>query len=152
MCQILVTRKLYKLDNALKQRDEFKQYDKQVDGGFCGRERPDFAWETPTHVVILEVDEDQHKHIARECEDVRMKNVTSSYGMPVYWIRYNPDHFNDVWPQLTDTVRQQMLVDVIRESLSAKPDNTSEYCRVKYLFYDGLFRGCAFPLKTLAIL
>lgn len=157
-CSDYLSRKLH----LVKQRDvramlqatdlpAFEQYDKQVDGGFCGPERPDFVWTAPTHVVVLEVDEDQHKAIPRDCEDVRMKNVTGSFGMPVFWVRYNPDAFQGQWPQLTPTLRHDMLVGVIRGALAAPPEGPHEFCRVVYLFYDGLARGDAFPVRLLPV-
>lgn len=128
-----------------------EQYDKQVDGGFCGPERPDFVWTTPTHVVVLEVDENQHRHIAAECEAVRMKNVTSSFGMPVLWLRYNPDAFRGEWPQLTRAARHDALVQAIRDALASAPASAADFCRVTYLYYDGQGRGGAFPVERLQI-
>lgn len=157
-CSDYLSRRLH----LMKQRDvramlqatdlpPFEQYEKQVDGGFCGPERPDFVWSTPTHVVVLEVDEEQHANLARHCEEVRMKNVTSSFGMPVFWVRYNPDSFQGQWSQLTPTLRHGMLVQVIRDALAAPPASPAEFCRVTYLFYNGQARGDAFPVGTLAM-
>jgi len=132
----------------------FQQYDKQVDNGYCGPERPDFVWETGTHVVILEVDENQHKHIPRDCEEIRMKNVTSTFGgTPVFWIRYNPDSFKEknTWVRLTPLKRADILLQVIWRALFTAPKDTSELCRVMYLFYDGQPFGYNFPMSTLQI-
>ena len=42
------------------QLKHYQYYDRQVEGGLCGKERPDFGWDCQTHYVILEVDEHQH--------------------------------------------------------------------------------------------
>ena len=58
------------------------------------RERPDVLWDRADRVVILEIDEDQHKDRPCECEQTRMMNVSQAYGCErTIWIRYNPDAF-----------------------------------------------------------
>lgn len=114
----------------------YKSYDRQIDGGACGKERPDFMWETPSHCVILEVDEFQHKNTPCECEQVRMANVTSSLGMPCLWIRFNPDEYTGS-KNLTDKQRRDLLIRVLKQAFSSLPTNQSEYCRVQHLCFDG---------------
>jgi hypothetical protein len=63
------------------------------ENGICDRTRPDFLWDVGTHVVILEVDEDQHADRQEYCECVRMRNITESLMRPTIFIRYNPDGF-----------------------------------------------------------
>ena len=79
--------------------------DKMVDGGKCGRERPDRLFELPVRVLIIECDENQHKERACECEQTRMVNIGQSFGgLSVYFIRWNPDNFkgleNEKWIRL----------------------------------------------------
>lgn len=71
------------------------QYDKIIDKGICGKERPDFLFESKnkTHFVIIECDEYQHKSEKFSCEEIRMKNITNSLGSPTIFIRYNPDSY-----------------------------------------------------------
>ena len=48
-------------------------YDKRLDEGKCGNERPDFLFESTnkTHFIVLEVDEDQHYGRQEQCECTR---------------------------------------------------------------------------------
>eukprot|EP00899_Mesostigma_viride_P001058 jgi/Mesvir1/10953/Mv11494-RA.1 len=71
----------------------YETHDRMIDGGACVRVRPDFVWDAATHMVVLEVDENQHMQYACECEQARMANVGQAMGMPTLFIRYNPDGF-----------------------------------------------------------
>jgi hypothetical protein len=112
----------------------YESYDQIVGSGVCGKERPDFMWDAGTHKVVLEVDEYQHGDRDVVCETNRMKNITSSNGMPTYWIRYNPD---GEFQRVREQTRKNMLLAVLKEALSTAPKNANEFCRVVYLFYDG---------------
>jgi hypothetical protein len=64
----------------------------------CGRARPDFTMDCGTHVVLVEVDEFQHRrsNYPCECEQVRTINLFQEFGgMKVVFIRYNPDSYTD---------------------------------------------------------
>lgn len=80
-----------------------------------GRERPDFVWDCKTHMVILEVDEYQHSSRNCECEQTRMANITSSFGMPCLWIRYNPDEYKGM-KQLKEATRRDILEKMLLQS------------------------------------
>ena len=68
--------------------------DKMIDGGVCGKERPDRIFELADRIILLEVDEHQHKNRPCECEQTRMINISQSFGgMPTFWIRFNPDEY-----------------------------------------------------------
>jgi hypothetical protein len=75
----------------------------------CGdNERPDRLWDShPTRVVILEVDEHQHRERDCGCEQVRMINIAGSLGAPqTIYVRYNPDSFKSIESSKTsDTSR-----------------------------------------------
>jgi hypothetical protein len=131
---------------------KFVTYDRPVDMGECGRERPDFVWNTPTHQVVLEVDEHQHRERLCECEQTRMVNITSSFGMPVFWIRYNPDKFKGMWSDLTDKVRHDTLRKTIKCCLKDTPKDTTDFCRVTYLFFDESKRGDPLHVDRIPIL
>lgn len=67
-----------------------------ANGTTCGKERPDFVIHCGSHVILLEVDEGQHKHYECLCKQVRMINITQAFGgLPCFWIRYNPDAFKN---------------------------------------------------------
>ena len=111
------------------------KYDKTIDHGVCGKERPDFMWDCGTHYVILEVDEDQHKGYACDCEQTRMINITQSLGMPCYWIRYNPDHFTGQKSSLRDKDRLDYLARTLIQAFDNVPKSTEEYLRVRAIIF-----------------
>ena len=104
----------------------------------CGLERPDFVMTENDHVVIVEVDEDQHKSYEQSCEQTRMINITQSYGgMPVFWIRYNPDAFKMNKSKRRKDVpkfqRERHLLEWIR---FAQNLTMTSLGLVVYLYYD----------------
>jgi len=69
--------------------------DKIVDGGVCGKERPDRIYDLGDKILVLECDEHQHIERACVCEQTRMINIGQSFGgIPVYFIRWNPDDYS----------------------------------------------------------
>lgn len=116
--------------------------------GFC-RDKPDFCFHPTrhltnpnrTHAVIVEVDEIQHRDISDLCERKRMHRVTQSFeGIPVLWIRYNPDTFKlangirSSKTKLSQSDRETHLIEWVERALRRVPTNLLE---VVYLFYDG---------------
>jgi hypothetical protein len=91
------------MENKLKEwatKGHIPQYtlwNKQIpsaDPAACGKNRPDFSFVSDTSAIVLEFDEYQHKLEVPRCELVRMANIFYSYrGLPVTFIRYNPDAF-----------------------------------------------------------
>ena len=69
------------------------------DKKLCGRSRPDVMYDLGTHIVIVEIDEHQHKEASYplRCEQIRMAKITDGYRtvpgaiIPVHFIRFNPD-------------------------------------------------------------
>lgn len=89
----------------------------------CGAFRPDFVWDLQHRVVILEVDEFQHKsdNYVQRCELVRVAKIVEGYGgIPVHIVRYNPDAFkiNGVTRKTTYTERVALLKDQLCEALA----------------------------------
>jgi hypothetical protein len=116
---------------------EFVQ-DKTVDSK-CGKERPDFLFDVLDvengldHVVIVEVDEDQHKSYEYQCDDIRMFNLTQAFGgRKVFWIRYNPDAFQPK-VSVTQAQREAHLLEWVLKAMKRKPVHLAE---VVYLYYD----------------
>jgi hypothetical protein len=107
----------------------------------CGRERPDIIYDFGTHFVDIEVDENQHRGYHKtnltKCETDRMKNITYSLGMPVTFIRYNPDTYkmNGKKIEISKTKREDLLIKWIKKIKNDVPDEEG-YCRAIYLFYD----------------
>ena len=41
------------------------------------------------NLIIIEVDEGQHKQYTKECEFIRMNNIYLANGLPTIFIRFN---------------------------------------------------------------
>lgn len=97
----------------------------EADPAQCGKYRPDFVYQLPASVVIVEFDEREHKDRALRCELARMAEISLGYGgMPVHWIRYNPDPFR-IDRYLSDpdkAKREAVLLSQLREALDATAD------------------------------
>ena len=130
----------------------YTSYDRQWDGGSCGKERPDFVWDCKTHYVILEVDEFQHRERPCECEQTRMVNVVQGMGMPCLWVRYNPDEFKGQKASLKERDRRELLEKWVGECQTLTPVDSSDYCRVTYLFFDGFQVGQTIPIERLPVI
>ena len=82
------------LDKQLKDfESEFKIIDDKTIDTSCNLYRPDRRYDCGTHQVIVECDEHQHQERACVCEQTRMINISQSFGMPTYFIRWNPDDY-----------------------------------------------------------
>jgi len=111
-------------------------HDRMLEGRSCSQERPDFQLDCGTHFVYVEVDEHQHGSYACECEQVRMINLVEVRGMPVRWIRYNPDSYDPAKGQqrLKIEQREKKLVEYIHWAMGHPPDGVIS--SILYLFYD----------------
>ena len=112
-------------------------YDRIIDTGVCGKERPDFLFDCNDHNVILECDENQHKERLCECEFSRMINISQSLGMNTIFIRYNPDEFiNDKGEIMTITLaeRKELLIKLLKQQIDREEYH---YLEVIYVYYEG---------------
>ena len=113
-------------------------HDRMLEGKACGSERPDFQFDCGTHFVYCEVDEHQHRSYACECEQGRMINLVHVRGMPVRWIRYNPDVYEPMEGQRAVKLeqREKKLVEYIKWAMKHSPQEEGNYSSVLYLFYN----------------
>ena len=104
-------------------------------GKVCGSFRPDFVFDLNTHFVVIECDEDQHKQYDEMCEIIRMYNIYQSLGLPVHFLRYNPDKFklNNVNISVHKKERLNVLKHIFSEKIQKIPNNIT----ATKLFYDG---------------
>ena len=119
--------------------------DERADNG-CSTSKPDFVYHLGTHIVIVEVDEGQHKGYTNcgktkeeknKRERARMFNHSNEYDhLPVIWIRYNPDNFrvDGKLVKVSDKVRHTTLVKWVQKCINF---TDSKGILLKYLFYDG---------------
>lgn len=67
--------------------------DKAISGG-CSRKRPDGLLDLGSHVIIIEVDENQHKGYDKTCDNKRIMMLSQDLAhRPIVFIRVNPDSF-----------------------------------------------------------
>jgi putative hemolysin len=112
-----------------------------VNGGECGKERPDRVYEFPDKIIILECDEHQHRDRQCLCEQTRMVNIGQSYGgLPVYFLRWNPDDYQPASdrknPELV-AKRHKLVADLLRDIINGRyklPNNA--LVSALYLYYD----------------
>ncbi len=118
---------------------QIDSYDRIIEES-CDRERPDFVFRGNRHVVILEVDENQHGGYVSECERIRMINIFYSFGgMKVIFIRYNPDTFkkNSVKQEVSDNRRHDILTRWLRYLIEMEiEDRNDNFLQAIYLYYD----------------
>ena len=136
----------YGLERVLRPEELWQSYDKVTPGiSEChDRERPDFFWDCDSHVLILEVDEDQHKGRPEFCECARMLNIAADECRPAFFVRYNPDAFVSPFASSKDwNLRRRLdeLVRVLRSMLAREsppmPDASEGQAFVLQMFFDG---------------
>lgn len=101
--------------------------DKTISNTCCYKYRPDFLIDCISYFIVIEVDENAHKQYDKDCELIRMNNISYSLGLPVKFIRYNPD--NKIY---TKSHKEHML---IQELLKYSNLDYLENLETVYLFY-----------------
>jgi hypothetical protein len=131
--------------------------DRVVSGG-CSRRRPDLMLDLLTQVIIVEIDENQHRDYDCSCQNKRIMELSQDMDhRPIVFIRFNPDEYEtdsgtnitSCWGQnkhgicvvkrsKTDewTQRLQALDDQIRYWTDAN-NTTDKTVEIVQLFYDG---------------
>ncbi len=67
--------------------------DTRVVGG-CSRRRPDGYIDLLTHVIIVEVDENEHRSYDDTCNNRRIMELYQDFGSrPLVFVRLNPDAY-----------------------------------------------------------
>jgi hypothetical protein len=114
---------------------------------FCSevRSRPDFFFDCATHAAIMEVDQFQHlgADYTEGCELARQYSIVAAIGIPVRFIRYNPDAFSVDGKRVRvgRATRHEVLEKELRAALSGPP-KADGMINVMHLFYD-----CMGPFK-----
>jgi hypothetical protein len=69
--------------------------DKQINNG-CSKRRPDLLLDLGYQVIIVEIDENQHKRYDCSCDNKRLMEISQDIGhRPIIFIRFNPDDYYD---------------------------------------------------------
>jgi len=67
--------------------------DKRIQGG-CSKRRPDIMIDMGYQIIIIEVDENQHKDYDCSCENKRIMELSQDVGhRNIIFIRFNPDSY-----------------------------------------------------------
>ena len=68
-------------------------FDKRIYDG-CSKRRPDILADFGTHLIMVEVDENQHNQYETTCENRRMMELSQDVGhRPIVLLRFNPDEY-----------------------------------------------------------
>jgi len=129
-------------------------FDTRIEGG-CSRRRPDIYIDMGSHVVIIEIDENQHDTYENSCENKRLMEMFIDAGnRPVIMIRFNPDGYktydkrvSSCWGTTTDRglckVKESKhgewlhRLNVLKKTVkSACMDDIRKEVNVVHLFYD----------------
>lgn len=104
--------------------------------------RVDFAlpYLVPNTVILLEVDENQHKHYDQSCENARMHDIVASLRLGgtlenIVFVRYNPHGFT-VDDKQQKLKRKERLEKLLETMTSISP--TGPPFDIKHLFYDSV--------------
>ncbi len=113
--------------------------DRIIDGGVCGKERPDRVIDLGDKILIIECDENQHRERACSCEQARMVNIAQSFGgVPVYFIRWNPDNYKTGKKTQTSLKqRYSLLSELLTAIKSGKHIPPIGLVSVFYMFFNG---------------
>jgi hypothetical protein len=69
--------------------------DKKVQDG-CSSRRPDLLLDVGSHIIIVEVDENQHTGYDCSCENKRLMEISRDLQhRPIVFIRFNPDEYTN---------------------------------------------------------
>ena len=96
-------------------------HDKIIADQECSRKRPDVYFDLPDRVVIVEIDEHQHKTYDEGCSCARMCEIVAAIGgRSVVFIRYNPDSCK--WKgkafKVHPAERIDLLVNVVKDEIA----------------------------------
>ena len=91
----------------------------------CGNFKPDVKIDAKTHILIVEVDENQHKQYNSKCELTRMLNIYVAEGMRCVFLRYNPSSFKigSAAAKISSKERLKILLDLIKIHTTSIPDD-----------------------------
>jgi len=69
--------------------------DKRVKDG-CSKRRPDLLCDLGDHVLVIEIDENNHESYNCSCENKRLMELSTDVGhRPLTFVRFNPDDYID---------------------------------------------------------
>lgn len=118
-------------------------HDRRVE---CHAYRPDFVLDRGSHIIVIEIDENQHKSYDTSCDNKRLMSIFQGLGCrPMVMIRFNPDAYTKhrgCWTKenkLIDDGRPwAKRLDILRERITHWFETEPEReLSVEHLFFDG---------------
>jgi hypothetical protein len=103
----------------------------------CGAYRIDLVFELESMVLLMEYDEEMHSNYREKFELAVQAEASLGYGgLPVHWIRFNPDAFkvNGKTRQTGKKEREDMLLNMIQKAVAA-PD-FDHLIKIDYVCYN----------------
>lgn len=115
--------------------------DRQVLSG-CIKQRPDIYIDLGDRILIIEIDEHQHRHMDVECERTRMFDIAQALGgIPVIFIRFNPDNYKSAHKMADMDTRLHLLICKMKDiqenwcpEVNVETSLSMAWCT--YMFYD----------------
>jgi hypothetical protein len=97
-------------------------FDKIIEGA-CSKRRPDIYLELGYQIIIIEVDENQHKQYEDICENKRMMILSEDVNHhPIVFIRFNPDTYTD-----SDNIKIKSCFSITKETGKLKVNNKTNW-------------------------
>ena len=137
-CKQISTKKEYAIVRYIKKKiDTPFKHNTNEPVNECSNRRPDIIFELNKHVVIVEIDENQHKSYQESCECARMNEIINSIGgKSVIFIRYNPDNTYNKGNKQNIKLQNKlhMLIKTIKKELINEYDKFT--IKLIQLYYD----------------
>ena len=111
---------------------------KAIHGNLSLRYRPDIYYDLGDRALVIEVDENQHESYPVACEAKRMLEIAMTVGVPIVFLRYNPDRFQnaDGIPRRVNKLRRQRdLANHVLHWIEKPRDEWPRFFRAEYLWY-----------------
>lgn len=127
-------------------------FDKKIGGRSL---RPDIYIDLLTHIIIIEIDEDQHKRYGTTCEISRMNQLYEDFNFrPIIFIRFNPDAYIDkhnvrikscftlcktTGIQIIATKKKtewKLRLESLKNTINAHINTVPDDNKIVYLYYD----------------
>ena len=109
------------------------------------RARVDFVLQSADKVVVVEVDEDAHRHYCQPSDIARMNDIYAAYltggnlnHRHVHFVRFNPDTFKigGEEAKVSMKIRYATLIKVVRAALASSSSEDNRPWSMRHLFYD----------------
>ena len=109
------------------------------------RARCDFVLQSADKVVVVEVDEDAHRHYCQKSDIARVNDIYAAYlsggnlnNRHVHFVRFNPDKFNIGGQEanVSIEIRYATLIKVVRAALATSSSEDNRPWSMRHLYYD----------------